>query len=341
MIEEVHVQVETITPLYTGNAYGNMGGIKPQSIIGSLRFWFETYLLAMNKDRGDADVNVKEFREKIIEYTVNKKFSLEGATIKARQEQKTFSLSSYLFGCTGLKGLIEIKKMEDVSSMPYNENTVVEVEQSKWYLPKKHYEESFSITFSVENSIKEKIFFPLLHFIQKYGYIGAKDNLGYGRVKFEVEGKGVANYIQFDFSDFLTDDRKWMIDEAVEEVEEFESLYTLDKIGLYKDAGKNATKNDNKVRVKKFMQVKSQKRKDFNNLYKSDEQKQRGYKREENRSEASEREIKNYVFGIVNKNENQGSKILPWTNEKNEFGFLSLVFLDREKLTILKKRVKK
>jgi CRISPR-associated protein Cmr1 len=38
---EIAVKFETITPLYTGDAWQNCKEIKPSSIMGSLRFWFE------------------------------------------------------------------------------------------------------------------------------------------------------------------------------------------------------------------------------------------------------------------------------------------------------------
>jgi len=40
---EIKVKFETITPLWTGDAWGENSTIRPSSIIGSLRFWFEVY----------------------------------------------------------------------------------------------------------------------------------------------------------------------------------------------------------------------------------------------------------------------------------------------------------
>jgi CRISPR-associated protein Cmr1 len=38
---ELKVKFETLTPLWTGNAWGQCMEIRPSSILGSLRFWFE------------------------------------------------------------------------------------------------------------------------------------------------------------------------------------------------------------------------------------------------------------------------------------------------------------
>ena len=44
--EQVNVTFETITPLWTGDAWMENRQIRPSSIMGSLRFWFEVISLA-------------------------------------------------------------------------------------------------------------------------------------------------------------------------------------------------------------------------------------------------------------------------------------------------------
>ena len=43
MKEEVQVTFQTITPIWTGDAWGECKEIKPSAIMGSLRFWFEIF----------------------------------------------------------------------------------------------------------------------------------------------------------------------------------------------------------------------------------------------------------------------------------------------------------
>ena len=40
-MKTITLTLDTITPLWTGDAWGKNNEIRPSSIMGSLRFWFE------------------------------------------------------------------------------------------------------------------------------------------------------------------------------------------------------------------------------------------------------------------------------------------------------------
>lgn len=66
----VKISVNTVTPIYTGDAFG-INAIKPQSIIGSLRFWFEIFLKAVNQlhsgyNYKDENLNLKKYNDDVL-----------------------------------------------------------------------------------------------------------------------------------------------------------------------------------------------------------------------------------------------------------------------------------
>ncbi len=73
---------KTITPIYTGDAWQECREIKPASIIGSLRFWFEVLCyFGVNNEYFDKEgkpsekLNYKDFQEKL-EDKINRKLEL-------------------------------------------------------------------------------------------------------------------------------------------------------------------------------------------------------------------------------------------------------------------------
>lgn len=58
-----------------------------------------------------------------------------------------------------------------------------------------------------------------------------------------------------------------------------------------------------------------------------------------------ESELRNYIFGIGKGQANaNATKIIPWINKKNdneyEYGYISLILLDDDKLNQIRKKVK-
>lgn len=112
-MKEINITLETITPLWTGDAWGNNTEIKPQAIMGSLRFWFEVYCHAVG-------IEVKEYNTEKVDENKLKKYLLEHVQEKkdtlindALNKEQGISLPSIIFGCTGWKSQIWIKKIEN------------------------------------------------------------------------------------------------------------------------------------------------------------------------------------------------------------------------------------
>jgi CRISPR-associated protein Cmr1 len=199
---EIEVTFETITPLYTGDAWQESEEIRPSSLIGSLRFWFEVICYFegicsesdFDKKRGrfEKDIKNDEIKKRLLNYGTDFWGQIEAL------KELGIPLPAIIFGTTGWKSLIEIKEI----NTQYNSNNYypfpigkVELEELKykkdkedkeitprWYF-KKGFCGKFEATFKVPEEIKEAIFFPLLNFMDKYGYWGGSWNVGYGRLK--------------------------------------------------------------------------------------------------------------------------------------------------------------
>ncbi|WP_022846690.1 type III-B CRISPR module RAMP protein Cmr1 [Desulfurobacterium sp. TC5-1] len=119
--KEITVTFKTITPLWTGDAWGECKEIRPSSLIGSLRFWFAFYWeiikngkteklidgipqesLTELKDKG----KVKNFQD-ILKRKLTETNSLDEAIDKTLDELD-LSVPSRIFGCTGWKSRVKI-----------------------------------------------------------------------------------------------------------------------------------------------------------------------------------------------------------------------------------------
>jgi len=336
------INLKTVTPLWTGDAWTENKEIKPQSFLGALRFWFEVYCYAVGIKVGDyktEKINAKEFAEEV-EKLVKKGIPVRQARRKALSRK--ISLPSQIFGCNGYKGLFNVKinstdvsdenplKIPEVIYKKRSEKnewktckrsefkSIRETEGNKihaWFFGLPYFWGEVCIEFTVEEEgILRKILYPLLNFIQKYGLIGGKNNLGYGRVKFSGSDIDISKYNEFNFEDFGLQNID--IKNAVKECETIEELFNCGKIGLYKKDENSEIADIRELNeiIKTLIGLKSEKRVSFNN--------------------SSQK--RHYIFGSIKRDEYKGmkgpnaTKIIPWINKIDkgyEYGFISLVFL--------------
>lgn len=295
----VPVIFETITPLFTGNCNQEMTEIKPTSVMGSLRFWFEVIChfsgLFMGKK---SELVAKNF----------KSFIKNKPDANSEDIQKEFKLSptAFYFGCTGWKSQIGIEKIEPseneiVLMNPKNRRIV---DGKNWYLPGTYFEGQFTIFFSLSDiSLKDNILFPLLQFIQEYGFLGGKNNLGFGRVKITDDIKTELSNDSFKFR-ILNQPYTFQVN-LIEKSEFHDANYNYKKFDslcsgitylLLDNQSKNYMNN-----IKRLLKVKSKLR----DLYNNDEEKQKLF------------------FGSVITENVQATKIIPLIRQK-ERGFLAI-----------------
>ncbi len=367
--KEIKVTFNTLTPLWTGDAWGENKEIRPSSIMGSLRFWFEIicYFSSItsycNYDSGKLNDNLDErkFREKIFENGMDFK-----GIDKFLAECKV-SLPSRVFGCTGWKGWVRIKTIQVTTEdadydFPIGKIKFEELKYKKQYFNKKAnkkkeekeitptwyfqkgFKGTFEIIFEVEEKILETIFFPLLKFIEKYGFLGGKWNIGYGRVKVESvsDEKWDSNFadknddeIKFKF----TDSNSIRLSELINEKNSFSTStqaynylkFFLNTKSFYCSCEKNFRDNisdiSNDIRVAKLNNNFS----DFQNAIKEllkIKAKMRNCLRPDNSIKEKQvwHNFRHILLGTTSGGL-EGTKIIPWIykeNEQLEGGFISI-----------------
>ncbi|MGA1861438.1 type III-B CRISPR module RAMP protein Cmr1 [Deferribacter thermophilus] len=366
--KEVSVTFNTITPLWTGDAWQDNSEIRPSSLMGSLRFWFEVIcyfsgickiekennrIVNIKEGRFEKEVNKKDFRECILE---------RGNDFQAKIEclnEQNILLPSIIFGTTNWKSLIEIKDIEYLENycfgnylnLPYaiafykknnNDepqefktreelNTFINnryknirdwkekqkkfrEEYSVFYFPIPYFYGKFSVTFKIDE-IEKSIFFPLLTFMEQYGFWGGKWNIGYGRLEIksvEENNQEINNWQskEFDLS-VVQKDKKINFTEFIKFENKFENL----------------TKKENKIKVLHPISSNS----DFKEIIKILIQR----KSLERASFREDDEERHKIFGKTGNPRQipyvpQGSKILPYIyKEGKEFkgGFISVAGL--------------
>jgi CRISPR-associated protein Cmr1 len=241
-------------------------------------------------------------------------------------------LPAIIFGTTGWKSLIEIKKID------FNDENFEEVKDTRiinyknWFWKKIEYNGELTVAFKVPEEIEETIFFPLLNFMDKYGYWGGSWNVGYGRLKvkeIEINDQLIerTNWQKdkFDFSKFksskenlkgnwngnfnsliITVNYNDLINKDVDGITEILSTKKVKKIQI------EDCNSDIKKAIQKLIEKKAELRKK--------------YKPEVQNENDDKVKLRHEIFGYLKPTE--GSKILPYINrlDKNtcEYGLLSI-----------------
>ncbi|EEP61197.1 MULTISPECIES: RAMP superfamily CRISPR-associated protein [Bacteria] len=315
---KIKVIFETITPLHTGDAWQESKEIRPSSLIGSLRFWFEVICyfggICLEKDydkkkgRFEKDIKNNEIKKRLLKHGTD-----FWGQIEALKELE-IPLSAIIFGTTGWKSLIEIKKID------FNDENFEEVENTRiidgknWFWKKIEYNGELTVAFKVPEEIKETIFFPLLNFMDKYGYWGGGWNVGYGRLKvkeIEINDQLIERTDwqkdKFDFSKFGKNEISVNDIETVSFKNLIRNLISnnidkITKILLTKKVKKIQIEDLNiKEAIQKLIEMKAKLRKKY---------------KQEAQNENNEIRRRHEIFGYLKPTE--GSKILPYINRLDE-----------------------
>lgn len=214
------VKFKTITPLFTGDVDQEMIEIKPASIMGSLRFWFEVICHFSGFNKHFKDDNKKKRIENTQKIYTNILYNEAKQNKKIPKhevcEKLGLSPTEYYFGATSWEskiGIETIKLTNECSfgnrlNLPFGimfcDETKTWIDLKKydhkcketkchcWFFPKSYFWGKFKIVFTTESTeIAENILLPLLNFIQNYAFLGGKNNLGFGRI--QNVNNGLAN----------------------------------------------------------------------------------------------------------------------------------------------------
>jgi len=228
----VQVTFQTITPLWTGDAWQDNREIRPSSLVGSLRFWFEViYYFSGICKKDDFNKKLGRFEKEVNREKLKECLAKKGNTFEAKIEcllEQGIPLPSIIFGTTNWRSLIEIKSIEYLEDYCFGNrlNLPVKICVSKsnyeikenydcpkksnkdwsvFYFTKPYFYGKFEVKFQIEEKILKPIFYPLLTFMDKYGFWGGKWNIGYGRLKVlevKVDNKTINNWNKSDFELF-------------------------------------------------------------------------------------------------------------------------------------------
>jgi len=340
------VSFETVTPLWFGNSWSeNAAPIKTSSLMGSLRFWFEVICyfsgITTNKDYVTdkehkrtifkADLSAKEFPEKLVA-SLNKKLATDTNINDLVHEVLTslsIPLPARVFGCTGWQGLIKVKEVKFENdnygrpNIPFkrigipkrgpNGKILINNECPKrsdqdysvYYFPEAYYG-NFNVVFNTDEETMQHIFYPLLKFIENYGFLGKGWNLGYGRIKVYF-ADGEKQYDRFsNYAEFR--DNPIEFNKIVEYTRKLEDFLPKEK-ALYEkklfiwDKTENGKDIEIGEIIKELIREKFFMRRSVTNRIK-----------------------RHLVFGTIS-SPSHGSKILPWIykdGKKFNYGFASI-----------------
>ena len=336
---KIVVEFETITPIYTGDAWGKNSEIKASSVMGSLRFWFEVYCHFAGIDiKENEELKDKDY-QKILK---NLKKDIEETNIdnidKYIFNKLPLTLPSKIFGCTGWKSRIEIEGIKYLNNYCFGNRLNLPnkiINNKRWFFSNPYFFGKFEIIFKFDSNVLNN-FLLLLSFMNDYGYLGGKNNIGYGRVKIN---KLRINNENHDLEAFLNSilERK--------NLNLFTQSFNIIKeiLGVKNFFCQTERDFDNKVNNLPqkviLLTTKNTQNKNYQQLTKELIEKKIELrnclraKKESNRNIQNKwKNFRHYIFGTTS-GESNATKIIPYFNAKkdntqwkiSEYGFLSIV----------------
>ncbi|HDM76646.1 MAG TPA: type III-B CRISPR module RAMP protein Cmr1 [Deltaproteobacteria bacterium] len=163
----MNVRIRTLTPLWTGGVDGTMDKIHETGIIGSLRWWYEAIVRGLGGEACDPTGKGK------CEYSPKNN----------RSPEEQLCPACYVFGTTGWKRRFRLEIVEDKTTPiwepPDRTLNIRPPNRTRgWYLLPGRMG-NLSLKFTGDSKVLSLIA-GLLLFLEKWGNLGAKPQLGYG-----------------------------------------------------------------------------------------------------------------------------------------------------------------
>ncbi|WPX08971.1 RAMP superfamily CRISPR-associated protein [Anaerocellum danielii] len=368
-MERIKVIFETVTPLFMDDANRNPNLNRPSEILGSMRFWFDVacvyggLYMSMNEVETkykNSPKNNKSFdvflKESLLNNVSNNNISYNSWSktyLSKLHEYLSYNQlpkSAMLFGTTGIEANLRIIGIEQVNIQILKINVKIikyngksNTQPGKIDFPT--YYGKFAVLFEVNEQLIEGLFYPLLNFLDEFGYIGGKWNWGFGRVKIidvmnENKKDIYKNFTTFKFSpeeSFKISN----INEILWDVDTVSSstiLQQFEKLGLCIYQTNNCAKyNNEKTEIKlNYAAINTNNQnnnsiltsilKEMGKLINCKLYLRRKFRNHEGFTPDEEKELRHRIFGISGK---EGSKLLPYIKDSNctKTGFLSLISL--------------
>ena len=226
---EIQVTFETITPIWTGDINGECTELKPASIIGSLRFWFEVYchfsgIEVKENENLNYEIFVTIRKEAFEKYKKKEIADIEKYIII----RLPLTASSKIFGCTGWKSRIKIEKLEpeiiEVSKNEFDYEFLFDNFSTKWWSNKILFNNkdqiklfnNVKISLIIDTIILEEFEKFLRFYEDKIILVGGKKSFGFGftKIKSNINLKNVSiniknkDYILWEQVDSIKNNKK-------------------------------------------------------------------------------------------------------------------------------------
>ncbi len=172
------IRIQTLTPLWTGGVDGSMDRIHETAIIGSMRWWYEAIVRGLGGSACDPSNNKCSF---------NAEAYRRSSAVDERQRLRDAGLCDVcqLFGATGWRRKFRLDVVDMTKPIWTQENRMLNIRPPDrnrgWFLPPGHMGELI-LNFAGDGQTL-RLLGALVLFLEKWGNLGAKPQLGYGVFK--------------------------------------------------------------------------------------------------------------------------------------------------------------
>lgn len=188
MSETLTISIRTLTPIWTGDVNGRCSEIKEIGIIGSLRWWYEAIVRGLGGYACDPTENNKA------------KCSVDNG----------FCNVCEIFGANGFKRQFNLAIMQDKTKPAWEGDTILNIRppgrSRGWFLPSGK-NGSFDIILRGNSNVIGYLS-SLFLFLESWGALGAKPQLGYGF--FEIINRDEVKKKVISFSNIGDNDDKYL-----------------------------------------------------------------------------------------------------------------------------------
>lgn len=211
-MESLSILIRTLTPLWTGGISNTATRLHETGILGSLRWWYEVIERGLGRRVCD---------------TIKQKCELSGVGLqrykKVQQQGWWEALEKAgmcdvckIFGTTGWRRQFDLVVLQDKTRLAWDDDITLNIRPPQrtrgWFLPAGRIG-TFTLRIQGSAKVIERLAFLLL-FLESWGALGAKNQLGYGFFKItndeEVQKKAVPWFVIKENERFLPHLQDWL-----------------------------------------------------------------------------------------------------------------------------------
>lgn len=204
MSETLTISIRTLTPIWTGDVNGRCSEIKETGIIGSMRWWYEAIVRGLGRYVCDTK---KECKFSLDKYNKARK---QGKNKFESLDEAGLCDVCKIFGVTGWKRQFNLSIIQDETKPAWVGNTILNIRppgrSRGWFLPSGKNGRFDIILRGDLNELRSLS--SLFLFLESWGALGAKPQLGYGF--FKIINREVVKKNAVPFSESGKNDEKYL-----------------------------------------------------------------------------------------------------------------------------------